>query len=50
MKTLTSALALAVLLTNPASAIHYEISEHDTSIIVHVEGISADHAKPAQGK
>lgn len=50
MKIAASALALAVLLAGMAQATHYEISEHTTTTIVHVEVLGGDHAKPAKGK
>ena len=50
MKAALSALTLAALLGTPAAATHYEISEHTTSIIVHVEATNATHAASGKGK
>lgn len=43
MKVLTFALALAALFASPASAYVYELSEHRTEIIAHVEVLNAHH-------
>jgi len=50
MKTLVSALALAVLIANPASATKFEMSDHAFERIVHVEVVGATHAPSGKTK
>ena len=50
MKTLVSALALAVLITNPAAATKFDLSDHTYERIVHVEVVGATHAPSGKKK
>lgn len=50
MKSIASALILAFLLANPASAYVFTYSEHDYTTIVHVEVVGATHAPSGKRK
>lgn len=50
MKTTASALALAVLISNPAAATKLDLNDHHFETIVHVEVVGANHDKSGKKK
>jgi len=50
MKIAASALALAVLISNPAAATKFDMNDHHFETIVHVEVVGANHDKSGKKK